>query len=138
MKHLIIGAGAAALSAVRTILKEKPGDTVVMVSQDTEIYTRCMLHKFISGERDAKSLNFINDDTLESPRLQWIGGKTITRLDSAAKTVYAGEEAVASGDTVLIATGSNSITPPIGELRAAKNAFGLRHLSDARAIAEYA
>jgi NAD(P)H-nitrite reductase large subunit len=59
-------------------------------------------------------------------------------LDSATKTVFAGDEKIASGDTVLIATGSNSITPPIGELRTAKNAFGLRHLSDARDIAEVA
>jgi len=137
MKHLIIGAGAAAISAVRTILKEKSDDTVVIVSQDEEVYSRCMLHKFISGERDAESINFINDDILTSPRIQWIKGKTITRLDAAAKTVYAGEEKIASGDTVLIATGSDSVTPPIGELKTAKNTFGLRHLSDARAIAEY-
>jgi len=138
MKHLIIGAGAAAISAVRTILKEKSDDTVVIVSQDEEVYSRCMLHKFISGERDAESINFINDDILKSPRVQWIKGKTITRLDAAAKTVFAGEEKIASGDTVLIATGSDSVTPPIGELKTAKNAFGLRHLSDARAIADRA
>jgi len=138
MKHLIIGAGAAAVSAVRTILKEKNDDTVVMVSEDKEVYSRCMLHKFISGERDAQSINFINDDVLESPRVQWIRGKTITRLDAAAKTVYAGDEKIACGDTILIATGSNSITPPIGDLKTAKNAFGLRHLCDARAIADAA
>ena len=139
MKHLIIGAGAAAISAVRTILKEKPNDSIVMVSQDEEVYSRCMLHKFISGERDAQSINFINDGILESPKVQWIKGKTITRLETSAngeKTVYSDNEKAASGDTVLIATGSNSITPPIGELRTAINAFGLRHLSDARAIAE--
>jgi len=138
MKHLIIGAGAAAINAVRTILKEKSDDTVVIVSQDEEVYSRCMLHKFISGERDAPSIDFINDDLLKSPRIQWIKGKTITRLDAASKTVYAGDEKIASGDTVLIATGSDSVTPPIGELKTAKNAFGLRHLSDARAIAEHA
>jgi len=138
MKHLIIGAGAAAISAVRTILKEKSDDTVVIVSQDEEVYSRCMLHKFISGERDAGSINFINDDILKSPRVQWINGKTITRLDAATKTVYAGEEKIASGDTVLIATGSDSVTPPIGELKTAKNTFGLRHLSDARAIVDRA
>jgi nitrite reductase (NADH) large subunit len=136
MKHLIIGAGAAAISAVRTILKEKSDDTVVIVSQDEEVYSRCMLHRFISGERDAGSINFINDDILKSPRVQWIKGKTITLLDAAAKTVYAGDEKIASGDTVLIATGSDSVTPPIGELKTAKNAFGLRHLSDARAIVD--
>ncbi|AEF83187.1 NAD(P)/FAD-dependent oxidoreductase [Leadbettera azotonutricia] len=135
MKHLIIGAGAAAVSAVRRILKEKPEDTVVIVSQDEEVYSRCMLHKFISGERDAPSINFINDDIFAHKNVQWIKGKTITRLDGATKTVYAGDEKIASGDTVLIATGSNSVTPPIGELKTAKNAFGLRHLSDARAIA---
>ena len=137
MKHLIIGAGAAAISAVRTILKEKSDDTVLIVSQDEEVYSRCMLHRFISGERDAESINFINDDILKSPRVQWTKGKTITRLDAATKTVYAGEEKIASGDTVLIATGSDSVTPPIGELKTAKNAFGLRHLSDARAIVNH-
>ncbi|MDR1804389.1 MAG: FAD-dependent oxidoreductase [Treponema sp.] len=138
MKHLIIGAGAAAISAARTILKEKGDDFIVIVSEDGEVYSRCMLHKFISGERDAESINFINDEILESNRVQWIKSKTITRLDGTTKTVYAGDEKIASGDTVLIATGSNSVIPPIGELKTAKNAFGLRHLSDARLIAEHA
>jgi len=138
MKHLIIGAGAAAISAARTILKEKDDDSVVIVSEDKEVYSRCMLHKFISGERDAESINFINDEILESKRVQWIKGKTVTRLDGTTKTAYAGDEKIASGDTVLIATGSNSVIPPIGELKTAKNAFGLRHLSDARLIAEHA
>ncbi|MDR1627091.1 MAG: FAD-dependent oxidoreductase [Spirochaetia bacterium] len=135
MKHLIIGAGVAGISAARIILGEKPHDSVTIVSQDEEIYSRCMLHKFISGERDADSLNFINDGILGHANLRWIRGKTLTRLDAAAKAVYAGDEEVASADTILIATGANSVTPPIGELRGAKNAFGLRHLPDARAIA---
>jgi NAD(P)H-nitrite reductase large subunit len=138
MNHLIIGAGAAGISAARTILKENLNDTVVMVSEDREVYSRCMLHRFISGERDARSLNFVNDGLLENSRFRWIRGKAVTRLDGAAKTVYAGDERVAAGDRVLIATGADSVTPPIGELRTAKNAFGLRHLSDARSIAEYA
>jgi NAD(P)H-nitrite reductase large subunit len=112
-----------------------------------------MLHKVISGERSAESINFINDDLLKSPQIEWIKGKTVTRLDSASKTVYAGEEALVqetlvqealaqetlvSGDTILIATGANSVTPPIGDLKTAKNAFGLRHLADARSIVESA
>ena len=87
MKHLIIGAGAAGISAARKIRTEAPDDSIVIVSQDEEVYSRCMLHKFISGERDAQSINFINDDLLNSPKIEWIKGKTITRLDAAAKTV---------------------------------------------------
>lgn len=135
MKHVIIGAGAAGISAARTILKEKPGDSVVIVSEDNEVYSRCMLHRFISGERDAESINFINDGILEHPNVAWVKGKTVTRVDAPAKKVYSGDEEIASGDTVLVASGANSVTPPIGDLRSAKNAFGLRHLSDARNIA---
>jgi NAD(P)H-nitrite reductase large subunit len=138
MNHLIIGAGAAGIMAAGTILKEKSGDTVTIVSQDEEVCSRCMLHKFISGERDAPSLSFINDDLLAHKNVRWIKGKTITRLDGAARTAYSGDEKIASGDTVLIATGANSVTPPIGELKTAKNAFGLRHLEDARSIAALA
>jgi NAD(P)H-nitrite reductase large subunit len=138
MTHIIIGAGAAGISAARTILKEKPDDSITIISEDKEVYSRCMLHKFIAGERDAEGLNFINDDLLSRKNITWIKGKTVTRLDGAAKTVYSGEEKLASGDTILIATGSVSVTPPIGELKTAKNVFGLRHLSDARAIADSA
>ncbi|MDR0641161.1 MAG: FAD-dependent oxidoreductase [Treponema sp.] len=135
-RHLIIGAGAAGIAALRTILKEGPQDTVTVVSEDREVYSRCMLHKFIAGERDAEKLNFINDDVLSGPRVEWIRGTAVSRLDGAARKVYAGDMELAGGDTVLIATGANSVTPPIGDLRSAVNAFGLRHLADARAIAE--
>jgi NAD(P)H-nitrite reductase large subunit len=137
-KHVIIGAGAAGIAALRVILQEAPGDTVTVVSEDREVYSRCMLHKFIAGERDAEKLNFINDDVLSGPRVEWIRGTAVSRLDGAAKKLYAGDKEVTGGDTVLIATGANSVTPPIGDLRSAENVFGLRHLSDARAIAEAA
>jgi NAD(P)H-nitrite reductase large subunit len=138
MNHVIIGAGAAGIAAARTLLKELPEDTVELVSEDREVYSRCMLHRFISGERSAESINFVNDGLLNYPRFRWTNGKSVTRLNGAAKTVYAGDEKIAAGDTVIIATGANSVTPPIGDLRTAKNVYGLRHLMDARAIVEAA
>ncbi|MDR1507143.1 MAG: FAD-dependent oxidoreductase [Treponema sp.] len=138
MNHVIIGAGAAGIAAARTLLKELPGDTVEMVSQDSEVYSRCMLHRFISGERSAESINFVNDGLLTFPRFRWVKGKSVTRLDGALKAVYAGEEKLSSGDTVILAPGSNSVTPPIGDLKTAGNVYGLRHLADARAIVDAA
>jgi NAD(P)H-nitrite reductase large subunit len=138
MNHVIIGAGAAGIAAARTLLKEKQEDTVTMISEDLEVYSRCMLHRFISGERSAESINFVNDGLLSCPRFSWIRGKSVTRIDGAAKTVYAGDERLASGDTLIIASGANSVTPPIGDLKTASNVYGLRHLRDARAIVEAA
>jgi len=134
MKHIILGAGASAISAARRILKENSEDNIVMISQDDKVYSRCMLHKYISGERNEDELNFINDDILQSGRLMWIRGKKIDFLDGKAKKVYEGNREITSGNTILIATGAESIIPPIGQLRSASNVFGLRHLSDARAI----
>jgi NAD(P)H-nitrite reductase large subunit len=134
VNHVIIGAGAAGIAAARTLLKELPEDTVTMISEDKEVYSRCMLHRYISGERTAESINFVNDGLLTYPRFSWIKEKAVTRLDGAAKTVYSGDEALATGDTIIIATGANSVTPPIGDLKTAKNVYGLRHLDDARAI----
>ena len=134
MKHIIIGAGAAAISAVKRIRKEKPEDNIVIISQDEKVYSRCMLHKVISGERSEENINFVNDDLFNAPNITWIKGKTVTKLDPKSKAVYAGEEKLDTGDTILIATGANSVIPPIGELKTAKNVFGLRHLHDVRAI----
>jgi NADPH-dependent 2,4-dienoyl-CoA reductase/sulfur reductase-like enzyme len=39
MKHLILGAGAAGISAAHRILKEKPGDEIIIVSEDREVYS---------------------------------------------------------------------------------------------------
>ena len=138
MNHVIIGAGAAGVAAARTILKESQEDTVVMISEDGEVYSRCMLHRFISGERTAESINFINDGLLSCPRFSWIKGKAVTRIDGATKAMYAEDEELARGDTIIIAAGANSVTPPIGDLKTAKNVYGLRHLRDARAIVEAA
>jgi NAD(P)H-nitrite reductase large subunit len=138
MNHVIIGAGAAGIAAARTLLKELPEDRVIMVSEDREVYSRCMLHRFISGERSAESINFVNDGLLTCPRFSWIKGKPVTRIDGEAKKVYSGDEELAAGDTIIIATGANSVTPPIGDLKTAKNVYGLRHLDDARAIVKAA
>ena len=134
MKHIILGAGASAISAARRILKENSEDSIIMISKDEKVYSRCMLHKLISGERSEESINFINDGLLESGRLLWIRGKTIDFLDGKEKKVYEGSREITSGNTILIATGAESIIPPIGQLRSASNVFGLRHLTDARAI----
>ena len=54
MRHIIIGAGAAGISAAGEIRRLRPEDEVVVVSRDDQVHSRCMLHKFLSGERTAR------------------------------------------------------------------------------------
>jgi len=137
MKHVIIGTGAAGISAAKAIRELQKDAEIVMISTDDVVYSRCMLHKYISGDRSLAELSFIPDSFFEDNHIRWLSGVTVTGVDTENKLVrYDG--GTEPYDRLLIATGSQSVIPPIGDLRNAKNVFGLRHLSDAKAIREHA
>lgn len=139
MKYVIIGTGAAGMTAARTLRELAPQDEIVMLSVDEKPHSRCMLHKYLSHERDADGLNFVPDDFFTENNIWQIPGQRVTKLDTRAKKVYYGTEGYACDyDKLLIATGAESFIPPVGDLRNASNVFGLRHLSDAKAIDEKA
>ena len=139
MKYVIIGIGAAGMTAARTLRELAPQDEIVMLSVDEKPHSRCMLHKYLSHERDADGLNFVPEDFFTENNIWQIPGQRVTKLDTRAKKVYYGTEGYACDyDKLLIATGAESFIPPVGDLRTAPNVFGLRHLSDAKAIDEKA
>ena len=81
----------------------------------------------------------VPDDFFTENNIWQIPGQRVTKLDTRAKKVYYGTEGYACDyDKLLIATGAESFIPPVGDLRNASNVFGLRHLSDAKAIDEKA
>ena len=133
MKHVIIGSGAAGINAAKTIRKQPGQDEIVIISADEAVYSRCMLHHFISGKRKVAELSFIPDGFFEQNRIRFCSGITVTGIDTAQKYVQfnGGGE---SYDRLLIACGAESLFPPIAGLSGTKNIFGLRNLADARAI----
>ena len=137
MKHIIIGAGAAGITAAKTIRALRPEDEILIIAEDGQVNSRCLLHKYISGERDAAGLSFVAGDFFTANRIEWRGGAAVSAVDTVAKAVHCGGD-VLFYDKLLIATGSVSAIPPIGALRTAGNVFGLRHLTDAEAIREAA
>lgn len=138
MEYVILGAGAAGMKAAATIRKADKNGSITVVSTDTYVHSRCMLHKYLSGERDEKQLNFVEEDFFEKNRIRWIAGKTAGKLDTKEKTVTLDDGEILNYDKLLIATGAESFLPPVGNLREAENVFGLRHLRDAQAIRKMA
>ena len=136
MKHVIIGAGAAGISAAKTIRTINPSDEIVISSADDAVYSRCMLHNYISGERNESGISFIADDFFEKNNIRWIMGKTVTGIDVSKKEVTLSDISEPF-DKLLIATGADSVNLPMLQpqnLGSTSNVFGLRHLSDAKAI----
>ena len=138
MKYVIIGVGAAGITAAKTIRKADKEASLTMISVDTHVHSRCMLHKYLSHERTEAQLSFVPDDFFEKNRITWKKGQSVAKLHEKEKQVELSNGEPVDYDKLLIATGANSFIPPVGNLREAKNVFGLRHLSDAQAIDSYA
>ncbi|MBE5981312.1 MAG: NAD(P)/FAD-dependent oxidoreductase [Paenibacillaceae bacterium] len=138
MTHVIIGAGAAGISAAKTIRKLEPKADIIMVSVDDQVHSRCMLHKYLSHERDEAALSFVPEDFFDTLGIKWLKNKEAVHIDPIRQTVLLDDGTELNFDRLLIATGAHSVIPPIVNLREAKNVFGLRNLSDARKIRKFA
>ncbi|MDR0491178.1 MAG: FAD-dependent oxidoreductase [Oscillospiraceae bacterium] len=133
MRHVIIGAGAAGVAAARTLRKLKPEDEIVIVSADGDVHSRCMLHKYIGGTRTKSELSFVDAGFFRTQNVKWLKNTTVTGIDVPGKNLRTSGENL-SFDKLLVATGAQSVIPPIGALRSADNVYSLRHLTDAEAI----
>ncbi len=138
MTHVILGAGAAGISAAKTIRKLEPKADIIMVSVDDQVHSRCMLHKYLSHERDEAALSFVPADFFDALGIKWLKNKEAVHIDPMKQTVLLDDGTELNFDRLLIATGAHSVIPPIVNLREAKNVFGLRNLSDARQIRKFA
>ena len=65
MNYVIIGAGAAGLSAAEELRKLDPAARITILSAEPEIYSRCMLHQYLGGERSLSSMRFVPEDFFE-------------------------------------------------------------------------
>jgi len=133
-RFVIIGAGAAGITAAKTLRAFRPQDVITVLSTDEQVHSRCMLHKFLGHERTAEGINFVPADFFEKNDIYHISGQTVTGIDTAAKTVSYGEGYSVPYDKLLIAAGSAFFIPPIPHFREAPNVFGFRDLSDALKI----
>lgn len=57
-RYVIIGAGAAGISAAQVLRDFKPQAVITVISIDQHVHSRCMLHKFLGGERDIPGISF--------------------------------------------------------------------------------
>ena len=134
MKYVIIGASAAGISAAKTLRTLDPDSEIVIISKDTKVYSRCMLHLVLGEERTTEGVSFIDNDFFDTNDIYWIKGVTVTNIDDAKKLVFIDKESAVSYDKLLIATGASASIPPVKNLREAKNVSCLRNIEDSLAI----
>lgn len=151
MKHLIIGGGAAGIKVAEQIRSLEKDSKITIIMEDMNIHSRCMLHKYLSGERSVEEMSFIPKEMEEELNIEFFRGYTISSVDTDKKIVSiiplnnqiseansSAKIEEVSYDRLLIATGSNGFIPPAPGLREAKNVYCFRHLREAEIIREKA
>jgi NAD(P)H-nitrite reductase large subunit len=134
MRYVIIGTGAAGISAAKVLGEMDKKNEIIMISSDETVYSRCMLHYVIAGKRDIKSISFIEEGFFEKNDITWIKGKKVTEISPQSQEVILEDGSRISYDKLLIAAGSKASLPPIKGLSDSTNVFHLRDLTDAETI----
>lgn len=138
MRYVVLGASAAGVNGVRQLRKRCPEAEIVLVSKDEEIYSRCILHHLIGGQRTEEQLCFAEADFEERYRVDWRRGIACTGVDAEKKEVALSDGTALSYDKLLIATGSHTFLPPVKGLKEAKGVYGFRDMEETKAIMEAA
>ncbi|MBQ1311088.1 MAG: NAD(P)/FAD-dependent oxidoreductase [Blautia sp.] len=136
MKYVIIGSSAAGINAIRELRKYDQEGEVVLVSRDQSIYSRCILHQYLSGERTLERLNFAEPDFDTLYNVNWMKGREAVGLRPAQHILELDGKEELSYDRLLIATGSHTFIPPIKGLQEAENYIGFRNIDDIEVLRE--
>ena len=136
--HLILGAGPAGVIAAETIRKTAPQDRITLVGDEPEpSYSRMAIPYLLMGNIDErgtylrKSATHFADLRIEVLQAQVAG------VDAKARTVQLQDGRNLGFDTLLIATGSHPVHPPIAGIDS-EGVHTCWTLQDARHIAALA
>lgn len=138
MKYVVLGSSAAGINGVRELRKLDHESEIVLISKDKAIYSRCILHQYLSGERDMERLCFAEHDFEDLYRITWMKGRSCVGLKPQEKLVLLEDGETVSYDKLLIATGSHTFIPPVKNLKEAKNVIGFRNIEDMEVLKEVA
>lgn len=131
---IVIGSGAAGMTAASAAKKEDPTAKVTVFTEDEHIaYSPCVIPWAIEGKIEWKDM--IMHDTgyyAKEKDITVFTETTVAAVDDTAKTVTAGDKTY-NYDALVIATGGTVFIPPISG-KDLKNVFVVRTVNDGKAI----
>lgn len=136
MRHVIIGASAAGISAAEAIRRLDSECEIVMVSDEEDLlYSRPLISYYLAGKLSAAELFYRPPDFFKKNRIETrLGARALSLATGTARVHLSTDEKLAY-DRLLIATGAAAKFPQIEGIQK-KGVFGFRTLRDAQAILE--
>jgi len=134
MRHVIVGNGPAALSAVEALRRTDPScDITVVAGEQARAYTPCFLARFVSGEMAEEKLALKNEDFYEKHRVTLLSGVAATGIRPAENSVTLADGSALAYDRLLLACGAAPLVPPVPGL-AGSGVVTFKSFDDAVAI----
>lgn len=113
-KHLIIGCGSAALSALKQIRKLGSEDEVKLVTmEDYPPYSPASLPYLVSERIKESDIQVVDDDYFDQMKATLIRGRRVDSIDTQGQKVNYDNGESDTYDTLLIASGSEPVVPPV-------------------------
>jgi len=114
MKHVIIGAGVAGITAAQTIREmDKDAEVVVIGDERFLPYKRYLLTEFLTDSVKKEELIYTSLDSLKENRIKLRKGQFVKSISTADKTITFSHNEVMSYDRLLIATGGRPGLGPV-------------------------
>jgi len=127
-KHLIIGCGGAALSALKKIRKSGSDDEVKLVTMEDYLpYSPMSLPYLISGTKKEEEIYITENDFFDKMDAAFVRGKQVDRIEPDQNKVFYADGESESFDTLLIATGSD---PKLQSVLVSANIPGFHIMDD--------
>jgi len=134
MRHVIIGASAAGVSAAENIRKVDPRCEIVMISDEkSPLYSRPLISYYLAGKLSQEDLFYRTPDFFQENRIEPRLGVQAAEIDTRVGKVHLSTGEKLAYDTLLLATGAAPKRPDIAGIEK-HGVFGFRTLADVQAI----
>lgn len=133
-RHVILGAGPAGVIAAETLRKHAPDDAIVVIGDEPEPpYSRMAIPYLLVGSIDERG-TYLRKHLAHYDNLRLdVRRQRAVRVDVPARAVVLDDHSALAFDTLLVATGSRPVRPPIRGMDL-PNVHPCWTLEDARAI----
>ena len=136
--HVIIGAGPAGVIAAETLRRHAPDDRITIYGQERETpYSRMAIPYLLMGKVGETGTHLRRSSAHFADLHVNVVQQRVQSAQTASKKIVLADGSTVAYDTLLIASGSTPVRPPIPGI----DADGVLHcwtLADARAIAQRA
>jgi len=137
--HVIIGAAAAGIGVLNTLIKLDPSSRIICISDEYENpYNKCFLADYLLKVKQEHELNIVRAELVNNPNVHLFLGIRAIKINPEEKSIELSDGTALPYDTLFIGTGSSPVMPPISGLHDGEGVFTFHTIADANKIMAYA